>query len=134
MLQAATIVVSCGLANFEPSPWSTYRRHEVWRTHGEQRTKEDSGKFVHSFKDNYPGMCKDRSIWTIDCRKFDDPDLRQEHEETHWPKSEDHEVHSDFGSGSPGKTGCRRRVAFEETAKRMLRQLEESADLDSGRH
>ena len=74
MLQAATIVVSCGLANFEPSPWSTYRRHEVWRTHGELRTKEDSGKFVHSFKDNYPEMCKDRSIWTIDHRKFDDPD------------------------------------------------------------
>ena len=31
-------------------------------------------KFVCSFKDNYPGMCNGRSIWTIDCRKFDDPD------------------------------------------------------------
>ena len=31
-------------------------------------------KFVCSFKDNYTGICKDRSIWTIDCRRFDDPD------------------------------------------------------------
>ena len=33
VLQADTIVVSCGLANFEQSSLSTHRRHEFWRTH-----------------------------------------------------------------------------------------------------
>ena len=50
VLQADTIVVSCGLANFEQSSWSTHRRHEFWGTHEELRTKEDYDKFVHSFK------------------------------------------------------------------------------------
>ena len=31
VLQADTIVVSFGLANFEQSSWSTHRRHEFWR-------------------------------------------------------------------------------------------------------
>ena len=61
VLQADTIVVSCGLANFEQSSWSTHRRHEFWGTHG-------------SFKDNYPGVCDGRSVWTMDYRKLDDPD------------------------------------------------------------
>ena len=74
VLQADTIVVSCGLANFEQSSWSTHRRHEFWRTHEGLHTKEDHNKFVRSFEDNYPGMCDGRSTWTIDCRKFDDPD------------------------------------------------------------
>ena len=30
VLQSDTIVVSCGLANFEQSSWSTHRRHEFW--------------------------------------------------------------------------------------------------------
>ena len=66
VLQADSIVVSYGLANFERSSWSTHHRHEFWRTHREQRTKENYDKIVHSFKDNDPGICKDRSIWTID--------------------------------------------------------------------
>ena len=33
VLQADTIVVSCGLANFEQSSLSTHCRHEFWRTH-----------------------------------------------------------------------------------------------------
>ena len=74
VLQADTIVVSCGLANFEQSSWSTHRRHEFWGTHEELRTNEEYNKFVHSFKDNYPGICKEHSTWTIDCRRFDDPD------------------------------------------------------------
>ena len=74
VLQAETIVVSCGLANFEQSSWSTHRRHEFWGTHEELRTNEDYDKFVRSFKDNNTRMCKGRSIRTIDCRKFDDPD------------------------------------------------------------
>ena len=35
--------------------------------------KEDD-KFVSSFKDNYSVMSDGRSVWTIDCRKYDDPD------------------------------------------------------------
>ena len=50
VLEADTIVVSCGFANFEKSSWSMHRRHEFWGTHGELRTTEDYGKFVHSFK------------------------------------------------------------------------------------
>ena len=30
VLQADTVVVSCGLANFEQSSWSQHRRHEFW--------------------------------------------------------------------------------------------------------
>ena len=74
VLQADTIVVSCGLANFEQSSLSTHRRHEFWETHEELRTEEDYDKFVRSFKDNYTGMYKESSMWTIDCRRFDDPD------------------------------------------------------------
>ena len=74
VLQADTIVVSCGHANFVQSSWSRHRRHEFWRTHEELHTKENYDKFVRSFKDNYLGMCVGRSTWTIDCRKFDDPD------------------------------------------------------------
>ena len=56
VLQADTLVVNCGLANFEQSSWSTHRRHEFWGMNGEPRTNKDYDKFVHSFKDNYPGM------------------------------------------------------------------------------
>ena len=74
VLQADTIVVSCGLANFEQSSWSTHRRHEFWGTHEELHAKANYDMFVRNFKDNYPAMCNGRSIWTIDWRKFDDPD------------------------------------------------------------
>ena len=74
VLQADTIVVSCGLANFAQSSWSAHRRHGFWGTHEGLHTKEDNDKVVRSFKDNYPEMCDGRSIWAIDCRKFDDPD------------------------------------------------------------
>ena len=73
VLQADTIVVSCGLSNFEQSSLSTHRRHEFWGTHEELGTREDHDKFVHCFKGNYPGLCDGRSMWTIDCKKFDDP-------------------------------------------------------------
>ena len=74
VIQAATIVVSCGLANFAQSSWSTHRRHEFWGMEKELHTKEDNDKFVRSFKDNYLVMCQGRSKWTIFCRKFDDLD------------------------------------------------------------
>ena len=62
VLQADTIIVSCGLANFERTSWSTHRRHEFWWFYEELDTA-DYDKFVGSFQDNFPGM----------CIKFDDP-------------------------------------------------------------
>ena len=38
VLQAHTIIVSCGLANFERTSWSTQRRHEFGRSHEEPDT------------------------------------------------------------------------------------------------
>ena len=32
VFQADTIIVTCGLANFEQSSWSTHRRHEFWES------------------------------------------------------------------------------------------------------
>ena len=74
VLQADTIIVSCGLANFERTPWSTQRCHKFWGLYDELATEADYDKFVDSFDDNYPGVCDGRSIWLMDCRKFDDPD------------------------------------------------------------
>ena len=74
VLQAETIVVSCGLANFERTSWSTQRRPKFWRCHDELETEADCDMFVDSFEDNCPGVCNGRSICMIDCRKFDDPD------------------------------------------------------------
>ena len=73
VLQPETIIVNCGLVNFERTSWSTQHRHEFWRSYDELATEADYDKFVHSFDDNYPGVCNGRSIWMIDCRKFDDP-------------------------------------------------------------
>ena len=72
VFQAYTIIVSCGLANFEQSSWSTHPRHEFWVSCEELYTKEDCDKFVRSFEDKYRGKCDGRSISMIDCRKFDD--------------------------------------------------------------
>ena len=69
VLQADTIVVSCRLANFERTFWSTQRRHKFWRSHDELETEADYNKFVESFEDNYLGVCNCRSKCMIDCRK-----------------------------------------------------------------
>ena len=74
VLHAETIVVSCGLANFERTSWSTQRRPKFCGCHDELETEADYDMFVDSFEDNYLGVCNGRSICVIDCRKFDDPD------------------------------------------------------------
>ena len=74
VLQAETIVVSCGLANFERTSWSTQRRPKFWGCHDELETEADYDMFVDSFEDNCPGVCNGRSLCMIDCRKLDDPD------------------------------------------------------------
>ena len=53
-VRCRTIVVSCGLANFERSYWSTQRRHEFWGSYEELDTGPDYDKFIGSFEDNYP--------------------------------------------------------------------------------
>ena len=75
VFQADTIIVSCGLANFEKFSLSTHRRHELWGSHEELHTGEDYDKFVRSFEDNCLGMCHGSSIRMIDCRKFDHSDI-----------------------------------------------------------
>ena len=44
VIQADTIIVSCGLANFERTSWSTQRRHEFWGSHEELDTGADYDK------------------------------------------------------------------------------------------
>ena len=56
VLQADTIIVSCGLANFEQSSLSRHRRREFWGSRGELDTGEDHDKFARSFEVNYLGM------------------------------------------------------------------------------
>ena len=63
VVQADTIVVSCGL-----------RRHAFWRSYEELDTGADYEKFLRSFEDNYPEIWNGRSLWTIQSRKFDNPD------------------------------------------------------------
>ena len=59
------------LANFERTSWSTQRHHEFLESHEELDAGADCDKFVHSFEDNYLATCNGRSIWMIDCGKFD---------------------------------------------------------------
>ena len=54
--------------------WSTLRRHKVWGSHDELVTEADYDKIDGSFEDGCPGVRGGRSIWMIDCRKFDDLD------------------------------------------------------------
>ena len=74
VLQADTIIVSCGLKNSERTFWSTQRTHEFGRLHDELATAADYDKFDESSEENYPGVCDGRSIWMIDCRKLDGSD------------------------------------------------------------
>ena len=74
VLQADTIIVSCGPANFERASWSTQRFHESWGPRDELATAADFDKFLGSFEDNYTGVCDGRSVWMTDCKKLDDLD------------------------------------------------------------
>ena len=58
VLQADTIIVSCGLANFERTSWSTQRRDEFWESHEELDTGADHDKFVGSFDSMIPTVTR----------------------------------------------------------------------------
>ena len=60
VLQADTIIVSWGLANFERTSWSTQRCHKFWRSYDELETEADYDKFVDSFEDKYHGVRNSR--------------------------------------------------------------------------
>ena len=75
VLQADTIVVTCGLANFEQSSWSTHRRDEFCRTHEELHTMECATVVQYGRSTAESSMIPTTT------------------EETHRSKSEDHEVH-----------------------------------------
>ena len=46
VLQAVTIIVSCGLANFERTSWSTQCCHTFWELRDELATAADYDKFL----------------------------------------------------------------------------------------
>ena len=58
VLQADTIIVSCGLANFEVTTWSKHRCHKFWSLRKELTTRADYDKFSGSFEINYPGVSR----------------------------------------------------------------------------
>ena len=71
---AWSIIVSCRLANFERTSWSTQRCHKFRRLRDELATATDYDKFLECPEDNYPGVCNGRSLRMIDCRELGDPD------------------------------------------------------------
>ena len=71
VFEADTIIVSCGLEEFERTSWSKQHTHKFGGSHDELATVADYDKFVESIKNNYPEVCDARSPWMINCRKLD---------------------------------------------------------------
>ena len=100
VLDKDTIVVSCGLLNFEKGSYSLQKTSVIA---DRLKNKCEPGRlttdptfrafFISSFKRNYPDLCKDktgkdRNIVVIDCTQFrhdpnDSKELRS-HKGTHW--------------------------------------------------
>ena len=74
MLEADTIIVRCGLVNFERTSWSKQHTHKFGRSHDKLATVADYDKLAGSFENNYPEVCDARSLWMIDCTKLDGTD------------------------------------------------------------
>ena len=91
-----TIIVSCGLANFERTSWSTQRCQKFWGSYDELATEADFDKFVDSFCDNYLGVCVCRSIWMTTAESSMIPDCDKSLEGAHLSESEDHEVYHEI--------------------------------------
>ena len=62
VLHADTIIVSCGLANFERIFWSMQRCQKHWELRGEPATTADYDKFLESFEDHHLGACDGCSV------------------------------------------------------------------------
>ena len=89
VLQAHTIIVSCGLANFERTSRSMQLRHIFWGLRDELATA------ARKIRGQLPWS--ERRSFSVDDRlqKVRRPRLRQETGDTRWSKPEDHEVHQD---------------------------------------
>ena len=82
VLEAKTVIVTCGMNNFESSSYSNTKSKKFRNHLGERRIEadhfstypEDKRIFLESFKEVYPELCKDRYIYICDCTKFDNPD------------------------------------------------------------
>ena len=80
-LAAQTIIVSCGMANFEAGAYAngsstTFRDYQGGRkitTSHFERFPQARVKFINSFRRNYPDLVKGRHIIVIDCTTFPDP-------------------------------------------------------------
>ena len=93
VLQADTIIVSCGLVIFERTSWSTQRCHKIWGLRDDLAATTNYDKFLDSFEDDYPGVSDGRSVWMIDYEKPDRSDQDKNLEIHVGPKIEDHEVY-----------------------------------------
>ena len=82
---ADTLIVTCGVLNFEESNYATQTSkeflnwnddHKIVNGHlsrNEGWSREGRQVFLRSFKENYPDLAKDRNIILIDCTWFNDP-------------------------------------------------------------
>ena len=93
VLEADSIIASCGVGNFERTSWSKQHTHKFGGSHDELATAADYDKFVESFEDNYPEVCDARSVWMVDCRKLDGTARAHEAGDTRWSKLQDHEIY-----------------------------------------
>ena len=74
VLQGDTVIVRCGLVNFERTSWSTQRCYKFWGPRDQLATAADYDQFLESCEDNYPGVSDGRSVWMTDCRELYDPE------------------------------------------------------------
>jgi len=115
VLEKDTIIVSCGMLNFEESNLSKGRSHEFgqfccdklgdskpWSgfLKGQKSHKNTEQLFEKSFRANFPDICRDRNIVIIDCTRIkadpgEDKSLRG-HCGRHWKNVQNHVDHKDF--------------------------------------
>ena len=86
-LEAETIIVSCGITNFEQSAYSLRKSTEFGKwlnPKGGSRPSTEPGildsrngareRFRKSFSENFPDLVKGREVFLIDCTELGDPD------------------------------------------------------------
>jgi hypothetical protein len=115
VLKKHTLIVSCGLLNFEESNLSNMKCQEFGQfyfdKYGERKPhsgfldgpKQEKGAkqlFEKSFRINYPELCKDRNVIIVDCTRVkadpgDDMSLRG-HTGRHWKTVEKLVDHKEF--------------------------------------
>ena len=87
LLKAETVIVTCGLTNFETSTYSSLQSKEWITSHGHKPIQpglltnghlnydgESRKGFLCSFRANYWELCEGRKITVIDCTVIKNPD------------------------------------------------------------